>query len=76
MIHVGVGPIQSASTGDPAELQAFYHEILNLTADGGGDFPEYALDGMLQGLLARTSSQNGEFPQYRIPGDIVLPHLT
>ena len=60
---VGVGPIQSASTGDPVELQAFYHGILNLTADGGGDFPEYALDGMLQGLMVRRTTQTSEFSE-------------
>lgn len=60
-MYVGVGPIQSASTGDPAELQAFYHSVLSLTAHGGGDFPEYALDGILQGLMARRTTQNSEF---------------
>ena len=45
-----MGPILSANAVFLDELQAFYNAVNALTASGGGDAPEYALDGMLQGL--------------------------
>lgn len=49
------------------ELQAFYHAVLSLTAAGGGDFAEYALDGMREGLLVRRTAQNSDFMSGKIP---------
>ena len=45
-----MGPILSANAVFLDELEAFYNAVNALTANGGGDAPEYALDGMLQGL--------------------------
>ena len=45
-----MGPIRSANAAFLDELESFYNTVNALTASGGGDFPEYALDGMLQGL--------------------------
>lgn len=45
-----MGPILSANAVFLDELEAFYNAVNALTANGGGDTPEYALDGMLQGL--------------------------
>ena len=45
-----MGPILSANAVFLDELQAFYNAVNALSANGGGDIPEYALDGMLQGL--------------------------
>ena len=59
-IYAGVGPIQFATTNDPAELQAFYQAVSSLTANGGGDTPEYALDGIRQALLARRIIPNSK----------------
>lgn len=52
LLPIGVGPITIAASNDPAELQSFYNAVQALAAYGGGDYPEYALDGMLQGLQA------------------------
>lgn len=65
--YAGVGPIHTATTSEPMELQAFYHAVLSLTAAGGGDFAEYALDGMREGLLVRRTAQNSDFMSGKIP---------
>lgn len=46
---IGVGPI-TVLNRDPSKLDAFIAAVQALEANGGGDFPEFALDGMLQGL--------------------------
>jgi hypothetical protein len=46
---IGVGPITILNC-DPSELNSFITAVQDLRASGGGDFPEFALDGMLQGL--------------------------
>lgn len=48
-ILIGVGPI-SILNRDPSGLDSFIAAVQALQANGGGDFPEFALDGMLQGL--------------------------
>ena len=48
--NAGVGLITIAASNDLAELQSFYNAVQALVATGGGDYPEYALDGMFQGL--------------------------
>ena len=59
----GVGPINLANTAFLSDLQSFYDGVNGLRASGGGDTPEYALDGMLQGLTFQTAypDANGNF---------------
>lgn len=73
----GVGPITVATSNDPAELQAFFNAVQSLMASGGGDFPEFALDGMLQGLRA-TQDVDGVPVELMVPGSqmIVLTDAT
>ena len=54
---VGVGPITILNR-DPSEFDSFIAAVQALSANGGGDTPEFALDGMLQGLQA-TQVING-----------------
>ena len=51
-LYPGVGPIAIAETAWSEDLQNFYTAVINLTASGGGDFAEYALRAMLEGLRA------------------------
>ena len=51
LIMIGVGPI-TVLNRDPSKLGSFITAVEALRANGGGDFPEFALDGMLQGLQA------------------------
>ena len=73
----GVGPITVATSNDPAELQGFFLAVQNLVASGGGDFPEFALDGMLQGLQATQDGEGGPV-ELMVPGSqmIVLTDAT
>ena len=73
----GVGPITIAASNDPAELQSFYSAVQALIATGGGDYPEYALDGMLQGLQA-TKTIDGVTTELMVSGSqmIVLTDAT
>ena len=49
LISIGVGPITILNR-DLSKLDSFITAVQALTASGGGNFPEFALDGMLQGL--------------------------
>ena len=64
----GVGPITFADTNQPVELQAFLMAVDDLRATGGGDCPEYALDGILQTLQATDSDGYG----LMVPGSQIV----
>ncbi len=49
---VGVGPVTVAYTTNPAHLQDFFEAVRGLSANGGGDTPEYALHAMLEAFEA------------------------
>ena len=51
IITTGVGPITILNS-DPSKFDKFIAAVNGLVATGGGDLPEFALDGMLQGLQA------------------------
>lgn len=57
LIIVGVGPVTILNR-NPAEFDSFIAAVQALSANGGGDSPEFALNGMLQGLQA-TQVING-----------------
>lgn len=76
-MYIGVGPITIAASNDPAELQSFYTAVQALRAYAGGDYPEFALDGMLQGLRA-TRTVDGVLMELMATGSqmIVLTDAT
>ena len=62
---VGIDPVSVAHTDRANELQDFFKVFQNLTANGGGDYEEYALHAILKALQETDTVFGGE---YLIPG--------
>ncbi len=71
-LHLGVGPISLAYTDVVGDLLSFYDNVRALTANGGGDIPEYSLDGMLKGLQFQYMDDYGTVLDVMVEGSQMI----
>jgi len=68
----GVGPITVAYTDSIKDLKDFYKSVNDLTAYGGGDYSEYALKAMLEGLLVQEELDKNFWTEVVVPGSQMI----